>query len=72
MEPKMATGCEVNGDHCRWYVSPLQDWFTETRGAMLLMFMRVSWFVMNVPNCGAVTCCGGGCDNVVTCGVLCA
>ena len=60
--------CVVNGV---MYVSPLQNSFAETRGAMLLVSMHVSWFVMNVPSCGAVMCCGRGCDVGVTCGVLC-
>ena len=60
--------CVLNGV---MYVSPLQNSFAETRGAMLLVSMHVSWFVMNVPNCGAMMCCSRRCDVGVTCGVLC-
>ena len=35
------------------------------------MSMHVSWIVMNMPSCGAVICCGRGCDVGVACGVLC-
>ena len=67
---KMATGCEITGDQCRLCVSPLQDLFAKTQGDKLLMYMRVSWHLMKVPNCGAITCCSWGCDVGVTCGML--
>ena len=56
-ERKMATGCEITGDQCRLCVSTLQESIAKTQGGTLFVCMRVSWYLMKVPNGGAIMYC---------------